>query len=337
MPRSIEPLRPDLMSRSILLLGASGFVGRNVAETFQRHGVPCVGRSRRDGWDLTDDRETTRQLRDLQPDVIVNCAAMVGSLNYVTEQAADVADQNLRMLASLYRAAAQEVPRATIIHPVANCAFPGHLTLYREDSFWDGPLHPSVQSYGSTRRMLVVLAECYRMQHGLRSVNLFVPNMYGAHDSCDPNKAHALNALVSKVVAAKARGDAELPVWGSGVAVREWLYAGDFARLLIELLPRLGERVFDEPVNIGQKQGLSVREILAAIVEETGYQGRITWDTARPEGAPCKVMDDERFRQLFPRFGFTQFRSGLRSTIEFYESIYPYSMPQGVLTSNAKR
>jgi GDP-L-fucose synthase len=312
----------------ILVLGSSGFVGRNVKETFDESGFNVIGRSKRDGWDLTDESRSLQELRDIRPDVIVNCAAVVGSLNYVTEQAADVADQNLRMLVNLYRGCQQATPWTTIINPVANCAFPGHLNLYQEDLFWDGAVHPSVLSYGNTRRMLVVLSECYRMQHGLRSINFFVPNMYGPYDSTDPNKAHALNALVGKVVKAKALDEPELAVWGTGVAVREWLYARDFARIVMLTLDRLAAPEFDQPINIAQRQGWSVRELVGLIAGESCFKGAIRWDATKPDGAPCKIMEDRRFRGIFPDFQFTDLRAGLRATLGYYESLYPY--PEGV-------
>ncbi|HEY5316111.1 MAG TPA: NAD-dependent epimerase/dehydratase family protein [Pirellulales bacterium] len=307
----------------ILLLGATGFVGRNVAEVFADAGVPLVARSRRDGWDLMDPARTERELRDLKPQMIINCAASVGSLNYVTEQAADIVDQNMQMLLNLYRACAAVAPQATIINPVANCAFPGELSLFREDSVWDGELHSSVVAYGSTRRMLLVLSDCYRMQRGLRSVNFFVPNMYGPYDSTDPNKAHALNALVSRAVRARASGETSLTLWGSGIAIREWLYAGDFARLLLEAIGRLDEPHFNQPLNFAQNRGWSIRQIIELVLAEYDFDCRIEWETSKPDGAPCKIMDDARFRAVFPEFRFTDLRRGIRATIDYYESLQP--------------
>lgn len=309
---------------NILLLGAEGFVGSNVRAVFGRHGVSLCARSRRDGWDLTDEEQTRRNLQEIEPQVIINCAALVGSLNYVSERAAEIVDQNMRMLLSLYHACAEVAPQARIINPVANCAFPGHLTVYRESSLWEGEPHSTVLSYGATRRMMIVLAQCYREQFGLRSLNLFVPNMYGPHDSTDPNKAHALNALVAKVVKAKAEGSDRLDVWGTGRAVREWLYVGDFARLLVELVPRPEQSDDRSPVSVAQNKGWSVKAIVETIVEETGFEGQVVWDKSKPDGAFCKVMDDTRFRARFPGFQFISLREGVRETLRYYESIYPY-------------
>ena len=308
----------------ILVLGASGFVGRNVLEAFEDSGNELVPASRRSGLDLTDLAATEDRVAAVRPDVVVNCAADVGSLNYVTEKAAGVVDRNLRMLLNLYRAVADGAPRAVVVNPVANCGFPGDLEVYREDLFWAGEPHRSVLSYGSTRRVMMVLAWAYGLERGVRSVSFYVPNMYGPHDSTDPNKAHALNALVSKVVRAKAEGRPDIEVWGTGTPVREWLYAPDFARVVRDAVARLDSEPFDEPVNVGQRHGWSVREIVEVVVREAGFQGRVVWDPSKPDGAPRKVMDDARFRRLWPDFRFTDLREGVRRTIVHYESLWPW-------------
>ncbi len=308
----------------ILVLGGHGFVGKNVVETLKESQHEIIPLSKRDGLELTDYDITEGYLKDINPETIINCAAKVGSLNYVTQEAAAVFDVNMRMLLNIYKAAQETVPNAVIVNPVGNCAFPGNLDIYSEDSLWSGPLHQSVLSYGSTRRMMLILSECYSMQYGVRSINFFVPNMYGPHDSTDPNKAHALNALVSKLVKIKKENKKELDVWGRGIAIREWLFAGDFARVLSETVEKINSDRFDNPVNIGQKFGVSVRELLEIIIEELSCPVKLNWNRDMPDGAPCKIMDDSAFRKLMPDFEFTEMRTGIRETIRYYESIYPY-------------
>lgn len=312
--------------RNVLVLGGSGFVGRHVTQKLVDSGHQVRSVSRRDG-DLDLRRpEHFHALLDQVPnvEVIVNCAAHVGSLVYVTDQAATVVDDNMRLLLSMYRVIAERRTRVAILNPVANCAFPGDLARYCEGDLWKGPLHPSVMSYGSTRRMMLVLSDCYRMQHDIRSVNLFVPNMYGPFESTDPTKAHALSALVSKVVKARREGLPSIQVWGTGVAVREWLFAPDFARVVDEILRRGEDGFVESALNIGQSSGLSVRALLEIIVDVTGYAGEIVWDRTKPDGAPVKVMDDVRFRQKFPEFVFTPLQDGIAKTAAYYDSVYPY-------------
>jgi len=308
----------------ILILGGHGFVGKNLAKVLKtsQHDIKVL--SRIDGLDLTDFNYTSSIFREIKSDIIVNCAALVGSLNYVTQIAANIFDINMRMLLNIYKAIQENSPETILINPVANCAYPGNIDAYSEDLFWAGKVHQSVLAYGNTRRMIEVLSECYNMQYDIKSINYFVPNMYGPYDSTDPNKAHALNALISRVVKAQNERTPEIEVWGSGIAIREWLYAGDFARIVQQTIENINDYIYKESVNIAQNSGLSIKELLNIIVKDSNFSGKIAWNKSMPDGAPRKVMDDVRFRKSFPDFKFTELSEGIKATIEYYKSVSPY-------------
>ena len=308
----------------ILILGGHGFVGKNVTKVLNEINHEVYPLSKRNGLDLTDYINTQKHFNKYKPDIIVNCAAKVGSLNYVTQQAAEVFDINMRMLLNIYKGIQDILPQSVLINPIANCAYPGNLNEYSEDKFWEGKIHQSVLAYGSTRRMIDVMSDCYKMQYGSNSINFIVPNMYGPYDSTDPNKAHALNALVSKIVKAKKENNNEIEVWGSGIAIREWLFAKDFAIIVERTISDLKTYGLSEPINIAQNFGLSVSELLEIILNETKYDGKIVWNRNMPDGAPRKVMSDNRFRKIFPDFKFTDLKEGIKETVEYYESIYPH-------------
>jgi GDP-L-fucose synthase len=308
----------------ILLFGGSGFVGHNVFEHLNSGIHEIFPLSTKDGLDLTDLGSTIKFIKEIKPNVIINCAAKVGSLNMVTQLAADILDINLRMLLNIFRAINEVDNKIVLINPIANCAYPGHLTFYQEDKLWEGKVHDSVYAYGNTRRMIEVFSRCYAMQYGLKTINFLLPNMYGPYDSTDPNKAHALNALVGKFIKAKHEDAKKIEIWGSGIAIREWLYAGDFGKVLSEAIERLNDYGFYEPINIGQNFGLSVKELTLLISETIGFGGEIVWNRAMPDGAARKVMDDTRFKKVFPGFSFMNFRKGIQNTIDYYQSVYPY-------------
>jgi GDP-L-fucose synthase len=308
----------------ILLLGDTGFVGRNVAKLLTEKNIPFTGASLSKGDDLRDQATAMKLIESNMPDTVINCAAHVGSLNYVTEKAADVVLDNTRMLMNLYEAVANYNKKALIINPLANCAYPAKADTFKEDNWWDGHLHRSVLSYGSTRRFMWTLGESFDMQYGLRSIHLLVPNMFGEFDSTDPNKAHALNALISKFVKADKEKRNEIEVWGTGIAIREWLYAGDFARIILQIINKPDMVGLNEPVNIAQNFGLSVKELVQIINANYGNKFQINWNRNMPDGAPKKVMDDSRFKKVFPGFKFTEFDAGITNTIQYYQSIYPF-------------
>lgn len=308
----------------ILMLGATGFAGRNFNNLFKNKGIDCYTSSLNNGTDLCDYESTLKLFNKIRPDVIVNLAAKVGSLNYVTQYAAEVFDVNMRMILNIFKAREKTDSNIILINPIANCAFPGNLENYTEEKFWDGKVHQSVYAYGNTRRMIEVISECHRMQYGVKTINFYVPNMYGPFDSTDPNKAHALNALVSKFVKAKNENKKSVEIWGSGIAIREWLYVEDFARIIVEVLSGGYHYEFSSSVNIAQNFGLSISDLAQLIIEIVDYKGSIIWNRNYPDGALKKVMSDNLFRKAFPSFEFTDFKRGIKSTVGYYESVYPY-------------
>lgn len=308
----------------VLILGGTGFVGSNLIKGLEKDGMRVVHASRATGTDLRDVAQVSVLLRSVRPSTIVNCAAHVGSLNYVTKQAATIVSDNSKIVLGIYEGVVQECPEALVINPIANCAYPAKADTFVEGEWWNGHLHRSVLSYGVTRRLLWAAAECFQMQHGIRSIHLLVPNMYGPLDSTNPDKAHALNALTAKFVKAVEGDQKEIEVWGTGVAIREWLYAPDFARIVSQIISNPGMIGLDEPLNIAQNFGLSVRELAGVISKAAKFKGEIRWNHSMPDGAPRKVMDDRRFRKVFPSFEFTELSSGIEATIAYYESLLPY-------------
>ena len=308
----------------ILVIGGNGFVGSNVVAELNMGEHEIISLSKSSGLDLLNYEQAKNEISRIKPNIVINLAAKVGSLNYVTQQAADVFDQNMRMLLNLYRLIQEVIPNSILINPIANCAYPGHIVNYSENLFWEGKVHQSVLAYGNTRRMIEILSECYTMQYDFKSINFYVPNMYGPKDSTDPNKAHALNALISKVIKAKYENKTEFDVWGSGIAIREWLYVEDYARILVYVINNLDSFVNKQPINIAQNYGLSIKELLDIIVKKTEFQGKIIWDKNMPDGAPIKVMDDTLFKESFVDFSFTELDYGIEQTIKYYEEVYPY-------------
>jgi GDP-L-fucose synthase len=302
-----------------LILGGHGFVGSSVRSLLEAGGDEVIAISRRDGVDFTDYGATRRAIADAAPDAIINCAAHVGSLHYVTTYAADVIHDNVAMALNLYRAVADVVPAARIVNPLSNCSYPGDADIQREEEWLDGPVHKSVHSYGYSKRMIQELAECYRMQHGVRSVNFLVPNTFGPGDHIDPNKTHALNGMIIRMLKAHRADDESFEIWGTGAPVREWAYIADVAEILQRGLT-IGEEL-TYPVNIAQNRGYSIAETAGHIARAIGFEGRLTFNTAYQDGAPTKILDDRRFRELFPGFTFIDHEEGIGNTVKYYQSV----------------
>ncbi len=301
----------------VIVLGGYGFVGKNVVEELNKREYKVISLSRRNGLDLTKLDMVVDKIKKVSPDVIINCAAHVGSLHYVTEKAADVLDDNIRIIVNIYKAVKISSPSTVIINPISNCSYPGNTDIQSESEYWNGPVHPSVWAYGNSRRMLVVTSKCYNMQYGIKSINFIAPNAYGPGDYADPNRTHALNGMIIRMLEAKKKGAETFEIWGTGKPIREWIYVKDLARILANTAESQHAQI--EPINIAQNKGYSIREIAEIIKEVVGYNGNLVFNTRYQDGDPVKILDDKLFRKEYPDFVFTDLKEGIKETVEYYK------------------
>ncbi len=297
----------------ILVLGGHGFVGSNVCKLLDRKGAPYVAPTKAE-LDLENLDATFGAFQSIKPEKVINCAAFVGGIRYGTTRPIELFDKNMRMTLNILRAAdAAKVRR--LVNPIANCAYPARAELFREEEFWDGPLHESVMVYGFARKAFWVGSWAYNRQHGLDVINLILSNMYGPADHFHPERSHALGALVKKMFDAKQSGAAEVPVWGSGRPVREWLYVEDGAEALVRGLDCPPEI---DPVNVGVASGLSIGDLAAKIADAVGYKGRLAFDPSQPDGAPFKTVEGSKGERLLGWTPQISLDTGIARTVEWY-------------------
>jgi len=303
----------------ILILGGHGFVGKRLVATLDRSQHKVYPMSRRDGVDLTNYASAEKCFIEISPDVIINCAAHVGSVHYVTTYAADVTYDNIQMALNLYRAAAKVSPEVRIINPLSNCSYPGDSDIQREQEWWANEVHESVFSYGNAKRFIYVISKNYEKQYGLNSINFLIPNTFGPGDSTDSNKTHALNGMIIRMIEAQRQGEKQFEIWGTGSPAREWAYIDDVVNILIEGIYTRENLTY--PVNLAQNKGYTIKESAELIAESIGFVGKLTFNTNYQDGAPIKILDDTRFRQLFPDFRFFDHKKGIDETVKYYKSV----------------
>ena len=302
----------------IIVLGSNGFIGKNMARrlTQTRHTVFPFSR---ETVDLLDGESLKRQFKRVKPDAIMNCAAHTGSGRYVNTHAADVFRDNVQMSLNLYAAVWEESPKARIVNIFSNCSYPGDKGLQRETEWLRGPVHESIFAYGNAKRTLYYMAYCYDKQYGIRSINFLIPEVFGPGDYTDPAHTHAVNGMVIRMIKAKRNKDTRFEIWGTGKPVREAMYIDDVVTLVSSGLRTRKNLLY--PLNLGQGKGHSIFEAAKIIAEVLGFSGTIVCNTAYPDGASKKVLDNARCRKIFPRHSFVDFRTGIRKTIAYYGSV----------------
>lgn len=298
----------------ILVTGSTGFLGKRVCRRLEVLGIPFIGVSRKNGPDLSDRQATLAFFEATRPTHVLNCAAFVGGIQFGYKHPAELFHNNLHITLNLLEAAhVNQVAR--IVNPISNCAYPGAATFFKENEFWDGPLHESVMVYGFARKASWVGAWAYARQYGLDVINLILSNMYGPEDHFEEERSHALGALIMKIVRAKRTGQSQVIVWGSGKPVREWLHVDDGAEAMVRALdvaPCL------DPINIGVGKGISILEMATLIKDLVGYEGELVLDPSKPDGAPYKTVDGSRGAQHFRWSPQRDFRQGMAETIQWY-------------------
>jgi GDP-L-fucose synthase len=307
------------MTKKVLVLGGHGFIGKSLMKVLNSSNHEAIALSRRNELDLRNYDTTRHHLKLHQPDVIVNLAAHVGGLPYVAERHAVIFSDNSQMALNLYRAIQEVCPESTIINPLSNCCYPGQAEIYTESDWLKGEVHPSVYSYGNAKRFIYTLASCYKLQFGIETYHFLTPNAFGPGDSTNPAKVHALNGMIIRMLRAKMEQQQTFEIWGSGKPIREWIYAEDVAKLLTLGIERI--RALQEPLNLAQGKGYTIRESAELIAQAVGFRGELVFRTDYPDGAARKIMDTHRFQQVFENYQFVDHYKAICKTVDYYQNV----------------
>lgn len=307
--------------QKILVLGGFGFMGKNLNQIFKDSEYQLFNESRRTGCDMTDINQLASTIKKIQPDVIINAAAHVGSIAYVTKYAGDVCRDNSLMYINLYQAVSEIDKNIIIINPISNCSYPGIIDIQHEENWWDGQIHQSVESYGTPKKLGFILSECFGRQFGVKTVNLIIPNSYGPEDYVDEERTHAMNGIIMRMLKAKKANNSEFVIWGTGAPIREWIYMLDVANIIKQIIDNKLFDTLPNPINLGQQHGTSIYETVQTVKQLLDYDVTIVQDTTKQDGAPIKILGNQQFKQYFPDFQFTDYETGIQNTINYYTGI----------------
>ena len=306
--------------KRVIVTGGAGFLGSFVVDALTERGTADIIVPRSADYDLTQLEAIKQLFRDTshkgQPvDMIIHLAARVGGIGANRENPATFFYDNLMMGTQLlHESYRRSVPKFVAIGTV--CAYPKFAPVpFKEEDLWNGYPEETNAPYGLAKKMMLVQSQTYREQYGYNSIFLLPVNLYGPRDNFDLETSHVIPALIRKCIEAKERGDDHIVAWGDGSPTREFLYVDD----AVEGILLASERYNDSlPVNLGSAFEISIKQLLETIVDVTGFEGEIVWDTSKPNGQPRRKLDTNRARDLFDFTAQTPFADGLRQTVAWY-------------------
>jgi len=338
MMTNTEASRGHWQNKRVVVTGGAGFLGSFVVEKLEKRGALQVIVPRVEEYDLRniaaiqqlfDDLEIPDNLKPstFQPStdgpsthkpetIIIHLAALAGGIGANRARPAEFFYDNLMMgVPLMHEAWRRGIDKFVALGTI--CAYPKYTPLpFREENLWDGYPEETNAPYGLAKKMLLVQAQAYRAQYGLNAIYLLPVNLYGPRDNFDLQTSHVIPALIRKCLEARERGDADVIVWGDGSPTREFLYVEDAAEGIL-----LAAEYYNgaEPVNLGSGSEIRIKDLAEMIARLTGFEGRLVWDTSKPNGQPRRALDTTRAEQYFGFRAQMPFEEGLRRTIAWYK------------------
>jgi GDP-L-fucose synthase len=308
------------LDSKIYIAGHRGLVGSAIRRRLEADGHTRLLLPTRSDLDLTRRDEVMRFFAQHHPEFVFLAAAKVGGIYANNAFPADFIGENLLIQCNVIDACFQ--------HDVKRLLFLGSSCIYprdcpqpiREDHLLTGPLEPTNRPYAVAKIAGIEQCWAYNRQHGTQFLAAMPTNLYGPGDNFDPENSHVLPALLRKVAEAKASGQKQVVVWGTGTPRREFLYCDDLAEACVMLL-RLPQAQFQQLlpadqtplINIGVGEDVTIRELAETICRELEFDGELVFDPSRPDGTPRKLLDVHRVQALGWR-ARTSLEEGIRRT-----------------------
>ena len=308
----------DWSKKQVLVTGGAGFLGSHVVQNLRDRGCKDVFVVRSHDYDLTKEEAVSRLYTEHPADIVVHLAGLVGGIGPNAKYPGEYFYQNL-MMGVLIMHHAWKSGVEKFVCAGAGCGYPEHAPLpLKEDYFWNGfPQEPSF-AYSLAKRMLHVQSKAYGKQYGFPAIVTIPGNIYGPYDNFDLENAHVIPALVRKFVEATWNGKhGKVEVWGSGKPTRDFVYAGDVAEGMLR-----AAEVYEsgELVNLSSGREHSIREVVDTLVEITGHQGEVDWQSSRPEGQSRRMFDISKAQNDLGYDARTSLRDGLKITVDWYRA-----------------
>jgi GDP-L-fucose synthase len=298
----------------ILVAGHRGLVGSAIVRALRKRGYPNLFLRPRSEVDLRDAAAVDRFFAEGKFEYVFLAAATVGGVLANDTYPVNFLHDNLAIEMNVMQACHRHgVKKVQMLG--SSCIYPKFAPQpLKEEYLLSGPLEPTNEWYAVAKIAGIKLAQAYRKQYGLSAISLMPTNLYGPGDKFDLFSSHVLPALLRKFHEAKARGDSEVVIWGTGSPRREFLHVDDLAEACILLM-----QVYDdsEIINVGTGEDLTIAELAEVVSSVVGFQGARRYDTSKPDGTPRKLLDTTKIRALgwAPTIAL---RDGIEQTYHWY-------------------
>ena len=304
--------------QTVIVTGGAGFLGRHVVAKLRARAAGRIIVPRSACYDLRE-QESVARLYDVHPEttMVIHLAANVGGIGINREHPGLFFYENL-MMGALMLEYARRSQVAKFVGIGTVCSYPKFAPVpFREDDLWSGYPEETNAPYGLAKKMLLVQSQAYRQEYGYNAIHLLPVNLYGPHDKFDLKSSHVIPAVIRKMVDARASGAPYVTLFGDGSPTREFLFVRDAAEGIVRAAEHYNDAA---PVNLGSAFEISIRDLVEIIADEVGFAGELRWDTSKPNGQPRRKLDVSRAEREFGFVSRTDFRAGLRETIQWYQS-----------------
>ena len=311
------------LNQNIFVAGHRGMVGSAIVRRLQTLGYTRIVTAGRDTLNLLDQQAVQAFFQAHKIDQVYLAAAKVGGIQANNTYPADFIYENLMIQANIIQAAhLNDVHKLLFLG--SSCIYPKHAEQpMREEALLTGTLEPTNEPYAIAKIAGIKLCESYNRQHGRDYRSVMPTNLYGPHDNYHPQNSHVIPALLRRFHEAVQRGDDELVIWGTGTPMREFLHVDDMAAASIHVM-ELDDATYQantQPmlsyINVGTGVDCTIGQLAKTIAEVTGFTGKLSFDTSKPDGAPRKLMDVSRLRSLGWQASIS-LEDGLKDAYDWY-------------------
>jgi GDP-L-fucose synthase len=312
-----------VLNNKIYLAGHAGMVGSAIYRQLVRKQYSNIVTKNLNELDLTRQSDVEHFFQVERPGIVIVAAAKVGGILANDMFRAEFIYDNLMIEANIIQAAFKFNVQK-LIFLGSSCIYPKLAPQpLKEEYLLSGYLEYTNEPYAIAKIAGIKLCENYYRQYGCDYFSVMPTNLYGSNDNFNLNTSHVLPAMIRKFHEAKVKSLPEVTIWGSGTPKREFLYVDDLAEAIVFLLEKVSaEDLYKSgisQINIGMGEDLTINELATLVSGIIGYEGKIVYDSSKPDGTPRKLLDVSRINSLGWK-AKTDLRSGIQKTYEWYKS-----------------